>query len=84
MRLNHPVTLNIAYEDVNSGEQLSRDSQPVESYNDTKEITFRENREDVPSGCNKCRVIVSFTAQMGSQITQGLSVTSQDEIGEHD
>ena len=76
--------LKISYQDVNSGIQLSRDLQPVESYNDTKEITYRENRDDVPNGCNRCYVIVSLTAQMGSQITQGPSVTSSDVIGEHD
>ena len=64
-----------------AGVQLSRDLQPVESYNDTSEITFRENRGDLPTGCKKCRVIVSLTAQMGSQIMQGLAVTSSDVIG---
>ena len=81
VRLNRPVMLNISYQDVNSGVQLSRDLQPVESYNDTSEIIFRENRGNLPTGCNKCRVIVSLTAQMGSEITQGLSVTSSDVIG---
>ena len=81
VHLNRPVTLNIAYQNVNSGVQLSRDLQPVDSYHDTSEITFRENRGDLPTGCKKCRVIVSLTAQMGSQIMQGLAVTSSDVIG---
>ena len=81
VHLNRPVTLNIAYQNVNSGVQLSRDLQPVDSYNDTSEITYHENRGQVPDKCKKCHVIVSLTAQMGSQIMQGLSVTSQDVIG---
>jgi hypothetical protein len=76
--------LNISYEDVDSGAQFSRDRQPVESYNDTSEITYRENRDDVPTGCRRCRVTVSLTAQVGSQVTQGLAVTSSDVIGGHD
>lgn len=81
VHLNRPVKLNFAYQDAENGRIYNRDSQPVETYNDTNEITYRENREQVPGECKKCHVILSLTAQMGGQVKQGLSVTSQDVIG---
>ena len=82
VHLNRPVKLNFAYQDVeNRGIVYDRDSQPVEIFNDTSEITYHEIEGQVPDKCKKCHVIVSLTAQMGSQVKQGLSVTSQDVIG---
>ena len=79
--LNRPVKLNFMYQDAENGRIYNRDSQPVETYNDTNEITYRENKEQVPDECKRCHVIVWLTAQMDSQVKQGLSVTSPDVIG---
>ena len=81
MHIYHPVTLNFTYQDVENGAYFSRDSQPDETYNDTKEITYRENKEDVPADCRRCRVAVSLTAMLMNEVTQGLSITSSDVIG---
>ena len=81
VHLNRPVKLNFAYQDAENGGIYNRDSQPVEIFNDTSEITYHEIEGQVPDKCKKCHVIVSLTAQMDSQVKQGLPVTSQDVIG---
>ena len=81
VHLNRPVKLNFTYQDAESRTIYNRDSQPVEIYNDTNEITYRENRDHVPGECTKCYVTVALTGQIGSQVVQGLSVTSSDTIG---
>ena len=79
MHTYHPLKLNLVY--IAGGRPLGRDRQPDEVFNDTKEIIYRENREQVPSECRKCYVSVSLTAQLEDQVMQGLSVTSTDVIG---
>ena len=81
VHLNRPVKLNFTYQDAESRTIYNRDSQPVEIYNDTNEITYRENRDHVPGKCTKCHVTVVLTGLIGSQVVQGLSVTSSDVIG---
>ena len=83
MHIYHPVKLNFTYVNVDNGDNFSRDSQPDEIYNDTKEITFQENKKHIPTECRRCRVIVSLTAKLGDQVMQGLSVTSSDVIGKN-
>ena len=83
VHIYHPVALNFTYQDVDSGVYYSRDSQPDETYNDTKEITYRENKDDVPGNCRKCRVAMSLSAVLGNKVMQGLPVTSSDVIGKN-
>ena len=78
------MKLNFAYQDAENGRIYNRDSQPVETYNDTSEIIYHENRRQVPGECKKCHIIVTLTGQMGSQVEQGLSITSSDVIGKLD
>ena len=83
VHIHHPVKLKLVY--VASGRSLGRDRQPDELFNDTKEIIYRENREQVPSKCRRCHVTVSLTAMLpGGQVMQGLPVTSTDIIGKDD
>ena len=83
VHLNRPVKLNFTYQDAESGKRYNRDSQPVEIYSDTNEITYRENKDHIPGECIsiKCHVTVALVGQMEGQVIQGLSVTSSDVIG---
>ena len=60
-------------------------AQPDEPFNNTKVITYREDKDKLPMGCIRaeCHVTVTLSATMENQELQGLSATSVDMIGEY-